>query len=328
MRALLFAGAALLSACRPSAAAPAGATQPAVQPAAGALGTGAPLGRRVLAKGSAWNTPVDKEAVDPGSARFIARLGQDTALHPDFGTTYRGAPWGIPYVVVDRSQPRVPVRFTYADESDRVAYPIPARPPIESMPPGRLPENDDADHHLLLIDRDEGKLYELYQLRHADGGWRAGSGAVWELFGDTRRSEGWTSADAAGLPIFPGLVRYEEAVERGQIEHALRYTVPQTRRAYVAPATHQASRLTDSDLLPMGARLRLRATIDAASFPKSVRPIVIALQRYGMILADNGGALFLSGAPDPRWPDAEIESLKRLRARDFEVLRMDKVVSP
>jgi hypothetical protein len=191
-----------------------------------------------------------------------------------------------------------------------------------------LPENDDADHHLLLIDRGGGKLYELYQLRRDEHGWRAGAGAVWELFGDTRRPAGWTSADAAGLPIFPGLVRYEEAVSQGAIEHALRYTLPRTRRAYVPPAAHQASRLSDANLLPMGARLRLKASVDASSFPPSVRAIVVALQRYGMILADNGGALFLSGAPDPRWKDAEVDALKRLRAKDFEILRMDGMVIP
>jgi hypothetical protein len=294
-----------------------------------ALGDNASLGgTRVLAQDSAWNTPIDHLPVDPTSAQLIASIGADAPLHPDFGTKYNGAPLGIPYVVVAGDTRRHPVRFEFAGESDHVLYPIPDRPPIEGMPTGKLPTKDDADHHLLILDRDNGKLYELYQLRFTDGGWRAGSGAVFDLFGDTRRPAGWTSADAAGLPIFPGLVRYDEVVELGKIEHALRFTARKTRRAYVAPASHWASAQTDASLPPMGIRVRLKATIDPNTFSARVRPIIVALKRYGMILSDNGGPFFVSGAPDPRWDDAELASLKKLRGRDFEVVRMGSVVTP
>ena len=293
------------------------------------LGVNASLGgARALAADSAWNTPVDHLPSDPASAQMIASMGLDSSLHPDFGTQYNGAPWGIPYVVVPGTQPRYPVTFTYASESDPVLYPIPQGPPIEGMPAGKLPQNDEGDHHLIMIDRDNAKLYELFEVRFTDGGWHAGSGAVFDLFGDTHRPNGWTSADAAGLPIFPGLVRYDEAVEQGRIEHALRFTVKNTRKAYTWPATHFASKKTDANLPPMGARIRLKASVDAREYPASMRPVIVALKRYGMILADNGGNLFLSGAPDPRWRDADINTLKKLRARDFEVVRMGDVTTP
>lgn len=285
-------------------------------------------GLRVLAADSAWNTPIDHLPVDPQSAQLIASIGAEAPLHPDFGTKYNGAPLGIPYVVVSGTEKRYPVRFEYAGDSDHVLYPIPDKPPIEGMPPGKLPTKDDADHHLLVIDRDNAKLYELYQARFVDGGWRAGAGAVFDLLGDTKRTPGFTSADAAGLPIFPGLVRYDELVEQGKIEHALRFTAKKTRRAYVAPASHWASRETDAALPPMGIRVRLKAAIDPASFPAKLRPLIVALKRYGMILADNGGSFFLSGAPDPRWDDGELAALKKIRGRDFEVIRMGSVITP
>jgi hypothetical protein len=298
-------------------------------PALPQLGANVPLGgARTMSADSAWNLPVDHLPVDPQSAAIIASMGLDSPLHPDFGTQYNGAPWGIPYVVVAGTQPRFPVRFTYSGESDGVWYPIPQNPPIEGMPVGKLPTNDDADHHLIILDRDNAKLYELFQLRYADGGWQAGSGAVFDLFGDTHRPLGWTSADAAGLPIFPGLVRYDESVEQARIEHALRFTVKNTRKAYVWPASHFASKRTEANLPPMGLRVRLKASVDPSQFPASVRPIVVALKRYGMILADNGGNLFLSGAPDPRWSNSDVEKLKKLHARDFEVVRMGDVTTP
>jgi len=301
----------------------------AARSAAIKIGPGASLGgQRVLSPDSAWNTPIDDLPVDPESARLIATLGVDTPLHPDFGTVWNNVPWGIPYVVVNGAAPRHPVRFEYAGESDDVPYPIPANPPIEGVAPGRLPIGDSGDRHLLVIDRDNEKLYELYAVRFVDGMWQAGSGAVWDLFGNTRRPRGWTSADAAGLPIFPGLVRYDEVIQFGRVEHALRFTAPRTRRAFVGPATHFASSSDDRALPPMGARLRLRAAIDENAFPASVRPIVVALKRYGMILADNGGALYLSGAPDARWNDAEIAQLRKLRGRDFEVVAMSTPVTP
>jgi hypothetical protein len=289
------------------------------------LGVGASLGGvRALAGDSAWNVPIDHLPADPDSAKLISAIGGDAPLHPDFGTKYKGAPWGIPYVVVGGSTLRWPVHFEYASESDDVLYPIPKDPPIEGSAPGK-PASDDGDRHLIVVDRDFGKIYELLALHATKDGWAASCGAVWSLLGDTHRPIGWTSADAAGLPIFPGLVRYDE-VEAGKIEHALRFTARKTRRGYVGPASHFASRDNNASLPPMGARLRLKASVDVNAFPARVRPILVALKRYGMFLADNGGPFFLSGAPDPRWNDGDLEQLKRLHGRDFEVVRMGTVM--
>jgi hypothetical protein len=301
-----------------------------------ALGVGGSLGgARALPPDSPWNTPIDHLPADPASAKYIAAIGLDAPLHPDFGTRWKGAPWGIPYVVVSGDTPRFPVKFEYASESDDALYPIPPNPPIEGTIEGKGDGKDggkggssDGDRHLIVIDRDHQKIYEILALRWADGGWRGACGAVWSLFGETRRPGGWTSADAAGLPIFPGLVRYDEVVELGKVEHALRFTARKTARAYLAPANHFASRDASDALPPMGLRLRLKASVDVSAFPQRVRPILIALKRYGMFLADNGGPLFLSGAPDPRWNDGELEALKKLRARDFEVVRMGNLVGP
>lgn len=288
-----------------------------------ALGVGASLGGvRVLPGDSAWNTPIDHLPADPLSDKLIAAIGRDNSLHPDFGTTYQGAPLGIPYVVVDTTTPRYPVKFDYADESDDVYYPIPPNPPIEGTVNGK----GDGDRHLLVIDRDHQKLFELLGLKQDGRGWKAECGAVWSLFGDTQRPRGWTSADAAGLPIFPGLVRYDEAVEGGKIDHALRFTAKKTARAFLAPASHWASK--DPEGPPMGLRLRLKASIDPKKFPPQVRAVVVALKRYGMILADNGGALFLSGAPDARWNDSDIGQLKQLHGKDFEVVQMGTIIKP
>lgn len=293
-----------------------------------ALGANASLGgRRAMAGDSAWNIPIDHLPADSASDKIINTIGADISLHPDFGTTYAGAPWGIPYVIVPAETPRFPVVFDYADESDDVLYPIPPDAPIEGVAPGKMPSGD-GDHHILMIDRDNARLFELYGVRFKDGRWHAGSGAVWDLFGDTKRERGWTSADAAGLAIFPGLVRYEEMVELGRIEHALRFTVPKSRRAYVAPATHAASRDSNSSLPPMGMRVRLKASVDVNAFPQHVRPLLVALKKYGMILADNGGPFYVSGAPDPRWNDADIDTLKRIKGRDFEVVQMGAVIEP
>ena len=289
-----------------------------------ALGVNASLnGRRALAADSAWNTPIDHLAVDSQSDKLIASMGADAPLHPDFGTEYQGLPAGIPYVVVSGNEKRYPVVFE-SDESDTVLYPIPLNPPIEGAAPGKLPSGD-GDHHLLIIDRDNARLYELYAVRFVDGKWHAGSGAVWDLFGDTKRPRGWTSADAAGLPMFPGLVRYDEAVERGLIDHALRFTAPKTRRAFTAPASHLASRDENPALPPMGVRIRLKASVDVNAFPAQVRPILVAMKRYGMILADNGSPFYVSGAPDPRWRVSDLDQLKKLKGRDFEVVQIGTV---
>jgi len=268
-----------------------------------------------------WNRDIAADAVDPNSDSLIARCGGSVSLHPDFGTVYQGAPWGIPFITVSGSQPRVAVSFDYADESDPGPYPIPRGAPIEGGPASS------GDRHVLVIDVDNWKLYELFDAHHVSGGasWTAGSGAVFDLTSNALRPDGWTSADAAGLPIFPGLVRYDE-VAAGQITHALRFTCPITRRAYVPPARHFASTQSDSFLPPMGMRVRLKAGVDMSRFPADVQVILTALKTYGMMVADNGGPFFLTGAPDPRWNDADIDMMKQLHATDFEVVRMTGLV--
>lgn len=285
-------------------------------------GVGASLnGWRPFPAADPWNQDVSRLPVDPNSDALIARIGLEKNLHPDFGTVWNGAPNGIPYVVVPPSQPRVPVRFTYADESDPGPYPVPTHAPIEGGPKGT------GDRHVLVVDRDNRRLYELFSAFPQQKSWRAGSGAIFDLASSRPRPAGWTSADAAGLPIFPGLARYDEAVEQRAIRHALRFTCQITRRAYVFPGRHFASSRTDADLPPMGMRVRLKAGFDIRSFPPTARVILAALQRYGMLLADNGGDWFVSGAPNPRWNVEDLATLKRVKGRDFEVVRMGRVVT-
>lgn len=292
-------------------------------PAGGPTGFAASLeGRRPFPADNEWNRDVSGDPVDPSSSALIAACGIRN-LHPDFGTFWSGGPIGIPYVVVGGDQPRVPVSFYYGDESDPGPYPIPPDAPIEGG------ASSDGDRHVLVVDTDDWKLYELYDARPVDGGarWTAGSGAIFDLASNALRPDGWTSADAAGLPIFPGLVRYDEVVERRVIEHALRFTCPQTRRAYVHPARHWSSSRTDPDLPPMGMRVRLRADFDIEDYPASVQVILRALKTYGMLLADNGSGWFVSGTHDPRWDDDEIGALKSVPSSAFEVVRMGPVVT-
>jgi len=276
--------------------------------------------RAVFPADNPWNRDISADAVDPNSDSLIARCGS-VSLHPDFGTVYRGAPWGIPFITVSGSQRRVPVSFGYADESDPGPYPIPPDAPIEGG------SSASGDRHVLVIDVDNWKLYELFDAHPVNGGasWTAGSGAIFDLTSNALRPDGWTSADAAGLPIFPGLVRYDE-VAGGQITHALRFTCPITRRAYVPPTRHFASTQTDSFLPPMGMRVRLKAGVDISGFPADVQVILTALKTYGMMVADNGGPFFVTGAPDLRWNDADIDTMKQLHATDFEVVRMTGLV--
>jgi hypothetical protein len=273
-------------------------------------------GRRPFPADNAWNTDISGAAVDARSSTLIASCGLRN-LHPDFGTTYNGAPNGIPYVVVRAGQPKVPVTFDYDDESDPGPYPIPPNAPIEGGASGS------GDRHVIVVDLDAWKLYELFDAHPQNGGasWRAGSGAVFDLGSNALRPAGWTSADAAGLPIFPGLVRYDEVVEQGAINHALRFTCPRTRRAYVAPARHYASSDTSSALPPMGMRVRLKAGFDTTSYPRNVRVILRAMMKHGMLLADNGSGWYVSGAPDSRWDDDELGALKRVPSSAFEVVR-------
>ena len=264
---------------------------------------------------NAWNERVDKLPVAASSATLIASIGLDTGLHPDFGSgLYDGRPIGIPFDVVSRPTPRMRVTFDYADESDRVAYPIPKSVHIEG---GR---NSTGDRHAILVDTSACRLYELYALYpKAGGGWKAGSGATWSLRSNAVRPAGWTSADAAGLPIFPGLARYDE-VSRGVIDHALRFTVEHTRRAYVYPARHYASSSDDPSLPPMGLRVRLKASVDISGFPRQARIVLQALKTYGMIVADNGSNWYISGVPDPHWSNDDLHTIGRITGSDFEVV--------
>ena len=286
--------------------------------AAGGASPAAPQigGCQVFPSTNVWNQRVDRLPVARDSATLIRSIGLDSAVHPDFGSgLYDGQRIGIPFAVVSGRQTRkTRPKFDYADESDPGPYPIPVNVPIEGAP-----HPDDGDRHALIVDRDTCTLYELYALRRSGGGWAAGSGAIWSLGSNRLRPAGWTSADAAGLPILPGLARYEE-VAAGSIDHALRFTAPRTRRAYIYPARHDASDSTDPALPPMGLRVRLEAGVDISSYPPQARVVLEALKRYGMILADNGSPWYISGAPDPRWSNDDLHSLGRLTGADFEVV--------
>ncbi len=276
----------------------------------------------VFPASNAWNQRVDGLSVAADSARLVQSIGLGSALHADFGSgLYEGRPIGIPFDVVSRATPRVRVSFGYADESDRVRYPIPRSVHIE----GGLAS--DGDRHALLLDRDACKLYELYALYPRGDGWHAGSGAVWNLRSNALRPPGWTSADAAGLPIFPGLARYDE-VARGVIDHALRFTASRTRRAYVYPARHYASSSDDPSLPPMGLRVRLKADVDISGFPRQSRVVLQALKTYGMILADNGSSWYVSGAPSPKWSNDDLHALGRVTGADFEVVDTSSLPHP
>lgn len=293
----------------------AAATQPAD------LGVGASLhGNRIFPADNPWNQDIARAPVDPDSAKLVASIGPAKPLHPDFGVTY-----GIPYLVGGGKQARVPVSFEYKNESDPGPYPVPMDAPIE----GGADAPKDSDRHVLLLDRDHWVLYELYnsfpdpQAKN----WRAGSGAIFDLKINKLRPAGWTSADAAGLPILPGLVRYDEVVEAREITHAVRFTVRRSRHAYVAPATHYAARSNDPSLPPMGMRMRLKADFDISSYHPTAQVILKGLKKYGMILGDNGSDWFISGAPDPRWDDEVLNTLKRVKGKDFEVVKMGTLVT-
>jgi hypothetical protein len=275
----------------------------------------------VFPASSVWNRPVDRLPVAADSAALIASIGLDDPVHADFGSgLWQGHRIGIPYVVVyGKTTPKSRVAFEYASESDRGPYPIPSDVPIEGDP-----HPDSGDRHALIVDRDTCRLYELYALHRSGGGWAAGSGAIWSLRSNRLRPAGWTSADAAGLPILPGLARYDE-VASGAIRHALRFTAPRTRRAYVYPARHFASDATDPSLPPMGLRVRLKASVDLSGLPRQARIVAQALKTYGMILADNGSPWFVSGAPDRRWSNDQLHALGRLKGSDFEVVDTSKL---
>jgi len=297
------------------------ATVPASAPIA--AGDGPTLGGcSVFPPDHIWNTRVDTLPVDPRSDDYIRSMGSDTSLHPDFGSgEWDGGPIGIPYTVTSsrEASPAV-ISFYYPDESDPGPYFIPPDPQIEGGP------NADGDRHILLIDTTTCTLSEIYDAYPNGTGWEAGSGAVWDLNGYELRPEEWTSADAAGLPILPGLIRYEE-VAAGEIDHAIRFTVEQTQEAYVWPARHHASDSTSPSVPPMGQRFRLRADFDVAAYPHDVQVILIAMQRYGLMLADNGSDWFISGAPDPHWNDEElVEAFRTIQGADFEAVDVSSLM--
>ena len=267
--------------------------------------------------------------VDSNSDALIASIGLATGLHADFGAgTYLGSKIGIPYSVVSGTQTPVAMTWTdYPSESDPGPYPVPANALVEGAPA------TGGDRHVLVIDRDNNRLYELYRaFLNPNGSWSAGCGAVFHLDSNSVRptaQPGWTSADAAGLPIFPGLARYEEAaLGPGGIRHALRFTVQRSRSAYVPPASHSASSNNSVNLPPMGMRVRLKASYTLpASFSAETRALLTAMKTYGMIVADNGSSWYLSGAPDERWNnDALARELGQVQGSNFEVLRMDGLV--
>ena len=274
------------------------------------LAAAAIAGCPVFPATSPWNQRIDGEPVRPGSDAMIRAIGLDGSVHPDFGSgRYDGNPIGIPYQVVSRHAKTRRVKFQYADESDKGPYPIPAHPKIEGG----------SDRHLLIVQRGSCRLYELFAAHKHGATWHAGSGAIFNLRSNHLRPKGWTSADAAGLPILPGLARYGE-VAHGEIRHALRFTVDQTRDAFVFPARHKASDLTGPNLPAMGQRLRLKAKVDISHLPKQAKIVATALKRYGMIVADNGSDWFISGAPDPGWDNDDLHQLGNLKGSDFEVV--------
>ena len=273
---------------------------------------------------SHWNLRVDRLPVHPNSDALVRSIGLDEHVHADFGSgLWEGGPIGIPFTTVARRQGRVPVDFEYASESDGRRYPLPRHAPIEG---GR---GSDGDRHVIVVDRSRCRLYELFAAYPQDGGarWSAGSGAIWNLRSNRMRRRGWTSADAAGLPILPGLARYDE-VRRGRIDHALRFTASRTRRAFVYPARHFASELTDPSLPAMGQRLRLRRGFDISGFPRQSRIVLTALKRYGMILADNGSSWYLSGAPNPDWDNDDLHALHGVPGSAFEVVDSSRLPRP
>jgi hypothetical protein len=269
----------------------------------------------IFPEDNVWNIPIDQLPVSARSTDYVNSIGVSAHVHADFGSgLWNGGPIGIPYCVVPGNQPLVNVSFYYSGESDPGPYPVPTNAPIEGNPAVA------GDHHVLVVDSGHCKLYELYDaLPQADGSWHAGSGAVFDLNSNALRPDTWTSADAAGLPILPGLVRYEE-VASGEIRHALRFTAPVTQRAYVWPARHYASYNTDPALPPMGQRFRLRANVDISIYSAEVQVILRAMKKYGIILADNGSAWYISGVPNASWNNDALHLMGNLHGSDFEAV--------
>lgn len=286
-------------------------------------GQGGSLGGfRPFTNNSLWNQDISSASVDSNSSNIINFIGGTIGMHPDFGSgQYQGSYMGIPYLVVDGNQGMVKVNFTaYGDESDPGPMPIPTSAPIEGYPnPGS------GDRHVLVLDNNNCFLYELYgAYPQTDGTWNADSSAVWDLLSDEQRPWTWTSADAAGLPILPGLVRYDE-VAAGKIQHAIRFTLPHSREAMVPPASHWAANSTNQFAPPMGMKLRLKSSFDISGFSAANQVILTAMKKYGLIMADNGSAMYISGAPDDRWDNDDLHELGQVTASDFEVVQMNPI---
>lgn len=261
----------------------------------------------ILPDNNVWNKQITNLPIHRNSAALIRSIGLSDELHPDFGSNLS---YGIPFNVVGSNTPKVRVSFYYPDESDAGPYPIPENPKREAG----------SDHHILIVDRDACKLYEIYDAsRTNDGRWEAGAGAIWNLRSNLLRPNGWTSADAAGLPILPGLIRFDEVI-RGVIDHALRFTAPSTRDSHIYPARHHAGESNDATLPPMGLRVRLKASVNISGFSARNRVILTTLKRYGMILADNGSPWFITGVSDRRWNADDLNQLKRIKGSMFEVV--------
>jgi hypothetical protein len=289
-------------------------TTPPASPVPSAAGGGAPvlMGCAVFPTDNPWNRDVSGDPVDPRSAAYIASMGASTNLHPDFGSD---PSFGIPWTAVPGTQPRVPMSFDFADESDAGPYPFPPDAPVEAG----------GDRHVLVLERDNCRLYEGFDCARDGPGWHCGSGALFDLRSNALRPDGFTSADAAGLPILPGLARRDEVLA-GEIRHALRFTVRRTQRGYVHPATHFASNSNDPDLPPMGLRVRLKASFDVTPFRTGTRVILTALKRYGMFLADNGSDWFISGETNRAWDDADLDPLKSVPGSAFEVVQLGPIL--
>ena len=279
-------------------------------------------GCQIFPPNNIWNTPIERLPVDPRSSAYISSMGLNSEVHPDFGSgLWNNGPIGIPFNIVPGSQPKVPITFEYDDESDPGPYPIPPNPLIEGG------NQSNGDRHILVLDTDSCILYETFSAYpDGDGGWDTGSGAIFDLSRNDLRPLTWTSADAAGLPILPGLVRYDE-VASGEITHAIRFTAPQTRRAFVWPARHHASSLSDFKYPPMGQRFRLKASFDESGFSPHVQVILRAMKRYGLILADNGSSWYISGVPDERWDnDMLVGEFRMIKGADFEAVDVSSLM--
>ncbi len=258
-----------------------------------------------------WNTPVDELPLHPNSSNYIASIGKTRKLHPDFGTVWEGEPIGIPYNVVEADQPKVNVSFDYADESDPGPYPIPQKPLMEAG----------SDKHLLILQKDTNLLFELFDAeKSSNGSWHAGSGAIWRLDRNEARPKGWTSADASGLAILPGLVRYDEVYEKGEITHAIRITVSKIQKSYIPPASHTGGKYAEKTYPPMGLRMRLKESFTISGFDKHIQVILKAFKKYGVVIADVGSDMYVTGAPDSRWDDEVLSGLGKVSAADFEAV--------